>query len=835
MTGNLKRNDRRVDTLLDQGIQLHQTGQLDAAKAHYESVLRLSPRHFDALHFLGIVAAQTQNPQEAERLIARALQVNPNAAIAQANHGNTLLELGRPQEALLSYDKAIALAPDHAEAFNHRGQALQALGRLEEALASFDRAIALAPGYAEALNGQGNALRLLRRWQEALSSYEQAIALRPDDPETLNNRGVCLQDLGRFEEALDSYARALALRPHHPDALNNRGTCLEELGRMDEALRSYDQALSLRPDYAEALNNRGNLLQHLRQFEAAVRAYDAAIAIAPTFLEAHHNRANALQGLMQFEEALQSYGRIIAITPHDAAVRYNQGNALYGLRRYPEALESYDRAIAIKPDYAEAFFACGKALQDLKHLEEALAYFEKAVELKPNCDFWSGTVWHLRMQLCRWEGFDPWIQSLRAAVQGGRRVVYPFELLGMLDEPDVHLKAAQFYSAIYPSRPHSEPRRPRREKIRVGYFSMDFREHPIAYLIGELIERHDRSKFEIYGFSFGGDPGGAMRQQLEAAFDEFLDVRGMSAMDIAQLSRQHEIDIAVDLGGHTQASRPQIFAQRAAPIQINYLGYPGTFGNECMDYLVGDATVITEENQRYFSEKTIILPHQFQVNPRGRPISGGHGEKRPYGLPEDSFVFCCFNNSWKITPEGLGRWARILNQASSSVLWLHASSAATKNNLKRAFQERGVDPGRIIFADRVSRQDYLEQYKSADLFLDTLPYNAGTTASDALWMGLPVLTLAGKSFAGRMAASLLNSIGLSELIAQSAAQYESLAIELASNADKLARIKAKLASNRSTSPLFDTALFAQHIEAAYRIAYDRHHAGLAPDHITVLP
>jgi predicted O-linked N-acetylglucosamine transferase (SPINDLY family) len=795
MNGKIKGNDRRIETLLDQGIHLHQAGHLMQAKAHYEAILALNPRHFDALHLLGIVAAQTQNPQEAERLISRALQVNPYAAIAQANHGNTLLELGRPQEALVSYDKAIALAPDHGQAFNHRGQALQALGRLEDALASYDR----------------------------------AIALNPDDAEALHKRGACLQDLGRREEALSSYERALALRP---ETLNNRGTCLEELGRVDEALRSYEQALSLRPEYAEALNNRGNLLQHFQQFEAALSAYDAAIAAAPAFLAAHLNRANALQRLMRLEETLPIYDRILAITPHDAAAHYNRGNALYGLRRYPEALESYDRAIAIKPDYAEAFFTRGKVLQELRQLQAAVACFEKAVELRPHQDFWPGTAWHLRMQVCQWQGFETWIQSMRVAIQDDRRVIYPFDLLGMLDAPEVHLKAAQLYASRFPSRPPFEfsPSQPS-TKIKVGYFSADFHNHATTYLMAELFEAHDPSRFEIYGFSFGPNQNDEMRQRISAQFHRFMDVSRQSDRQVASLSRELGIDIAVDLKGYTRGSRTEVFVERCAPIQVSYLGYPGTSGGACFDYVIADQVVVPPEARDYFSEKVIYLPHSYQVNDSKREISPQVITRQEAGLPESGFVFCCFNNNYKITPSMFDSWVRILNAVQGSVLWLLEDNPIAATNLREEARARGLDPARLVFAPRMALPDHLARHRLADLFLDTLPYNAHTTASDALWAGLPVITCMGQSFPARVAASLLSAMNLNDLIAGSLEDYESLAIDLAANPRRLQSVRDRVEQGRKTSPLFDGTRFARHLEAAFSEIYNRHAAGQAPAHI----
>jgi predicted O-linked N-acetylglucosamine transferase (SPINDLY family) len=363
---------------------------------------------------------------------------------------------------------------------------------------------------------------------------------------------------------------------------------------------------------------------------------------------------------------------------------------------------------------------------------------------------------------------------------------------------------------------------------------MDFREHPVAHLIAELIETHNRNKFEIYGFSFGVITGDAMRKRLEGAFDKFLEVRSLSELSIARLARDHEIDIAIDLGGYTQDSKSAIFAHRAAPIQIIYLGFPGTMGTEHLDYFIGDRITVSDTNLENFSEKVIFLPNSFQVNPNQRPIGPKNPSRAAHGIPDDGFVFCCFNNVWKITPYTFELWARILQQVEGSVLWLQNDDQTVPKNLSKAFESAGISVARMIFASKIpSLSDHLDRYRLADLFLDTFPYGAHTTASDALWAGLPVLTRSGQSFASRVAGSLLHSVGLPELITHTMEEYESLAIELAKNPEKIASLKARLAENRATCPLFNTALFTQHIESAYQVAYDRYHDGLAPDHIYV--
>ncbi|MBM3273443.1 hypothetical protein FJY94_09485, partial [Candidatus Kaiserbacteria bacterium] len=416
--------------------------------------------------------------------------------------------------------------------------------------------------------------------------------------------------------------------------------------------------------------------------------------------------------------------------------------------------------------------------------EEALASYERSLELKPDADYVLGDLVHTQMKICDWTDLEARCQTLEQGLLKEGRASTPFGVLGLFDNPQLQRHCAKIYANDklgFKSPLGPVAKRGKGEKIRVGYFSMDFREHPVSHLIAELIECHDRSKFEIYGFSFGANTGDPMRKRLESAFDKFLEVRSLSDIDIARLARDHEIDIAIDLGGYTHNSRPAIFAHRAAPIQINYLGYPGTMGSTHWDYFIGDRVTVSDDNLEHFSEKVIFLPNSFQANPSQRPFGAEASSRTAYGLPESGFVFCCMNNPWKLTPECLTRWAHILRGVSASVLWVHIDTTPARHRLEEAFEQLGVDSNRLVFFNKVTREVYFEQYQFADLFLDTLPYNAGTTASDALWMGLPVLTLAGRSFAGRMAASLLQAVGLPELITHTAEDYESLAIELANN------------------------------------------------------
>ncbi len=794
--------DPKLIKIFQQGIIFHQRGQLLQAKAAYQQVLERQPKHFDSLYLLGLIASQTKNHAMAAELIGKAIEINPNSASAYASRGAALRDLKRLDDALASYDRAIALKPDYAEAFNDRGNLLQALNRPDEALASYDKATAHKPDYADAYYNRGIALQELKCLDKALASYDKAIALMPDRAEAFNNRGTALQELKRLDDALASYDEAIALKPNYADAYNNRGTALKDLKRLDDALASYDRAITLLPDYADAYNNRGTALKELKRLDYALASFDKAITLKPDYAEAFNNR----------------------------------GNALRELKRLDDALASYDRAIVLLPDYAEAFNNRGTVLKELKRVDDALSSFEKAIALKPDYEFLQGTKLHIQMQICDWSDLQNQTNAIVNSIAEGLPVTSPFPILALKDSPELQLKA----SRIYANEKYPEPRvwgnfttRPVDGKIRIGYFSADFHNHATSFLMAELFEAHDAQRFELYGFSFGPEKYDEMRSRVSGGFNQFFDVTKKSDREVAQMSRELGIDIAVDLKGYTQDCRTGIFAEHCAPVQINYLGYPGTLAAPYFDYIVADKTLIPRESQQYYSEKIIYLPHSYQVNDSKRKISPKVFTRRELGLPESGFVFCSFNNNYKILPATFDIWMRLLKAVEGSVLWLFQGNLTVAKNLRKEAEIRGVDPARLVFAPRMKPEEHLARHRFADLFIDTLPCNAHTTASDALWAGLPVLTQIGQSFAARVAASLLNTMDLPELITKTQEEYEARAIELAMDPLRLTEIMIKLEQNRETSPLFNGKLFARHIEAAYTEIHRRSISGEKPDHIYI--
>jgi predicted O-linked N-acetylglucosamine transferase (SPINDLY family) len=854
---------------MQQAAVAYNNGDWANAEQLSRFVLNTQPDHFGALHLLGIITAQMRRPEEAAELLARAVSARPSDAQAHNNYGNVLNELKRFNEALDSYTRALQIQPAFPEAHNNLGAVLHVLRRFEEALNSYARALTLKPEYVEAWYGSGHTLRELSLLEAALSSYGRALQIKPDFAEAHSHHGDTLMELKRFEDALDSYTRALTFKPDYPEVYNNRGNTLRELKRYDEALDGYSCALRIKPDFAEACNNRGVVLQELKRYDEALDAYSRALQIKPDFAEAHNNRGNTMRELKRFEEALESYARALQIKPAFAEAHSNRSNALRGLGRFVEALDSCERALQIKRDFAEAYNNRGAALQELKRFEEALdsyvcalqinpdyaeAYgnrgdtllelkrfedaldsYTRALRINPDSDWLLGTSLHAKAHLCDWSNWHSRVAELTAKITQARNITPPFPVLALIDRLPLQRQAAQIWVRERYSTSHRLPpieKRARHERIRIGYFSGDYRNHPVSLLTAEMFERRDPSGFEVTAYSFGPDTQDEMRKRMERAFDRFIDVRGKSDLEIVQLARNMELDIAVDLAGFTEGCRPNVLALRAAPLQVSYLGYLGTLGAAYMDYMIADATLIPLDHQQHYDEKIVYL-QSYQANDSKRIISDRLFSREELCLPSTGFVFCCLNASYKIVPETFDSWMRILRQVEGSVLFLLADNLTAQRNLRKEAVERGVAADRLVFGKRLPSPEYLARYRTADLFLDTLPYNAGTTASDALRAGLPVLTHMGESFAARVAASVLNAIGLPELVTTTQEQYEATAINLALDPTRLGEFKYRLHGNRLTMPLFDTEHFTSNLENAYTQMYERYQADLSPDHIFV--
>jgi predicted O-linked N-acetylglucosamine transferase (SPINDLY family) len=755
-------------------------------------------------------------------------------------HAQSLQQQGQLDEAIAMYGDCIERAPERAEAYYKRANVLNGLGRLNAALEDYDRAISLNSSYAHALCNRGSVLERLGRLDEALASYDHAIELDPGDALTHYNRGSVLKELERFEEALASYDTAIEVNGGFVEAYVNRGSVLKDLKRFEEALVSYETAIGLNANFAEAHLNRAHVLQELRRHEVAIESFERAIALRP-IAQALYGRGVSLHVRKRLDQARRDYSEAIALQPDFAAAYYSRGNLLAEIGRHDEAAVDYLKATELAPDAARYLGLASCAVR-LKRFDLAIASLDKAMLLEPDGKYLLGISRATKMQACRWDGLDEDLERIARGVSEGKPVCSPMTLAALMDSPALQRSAAEIFVQDQVHGSHGEElgriaaefparfRGARSAKIRVGYFSGDFRTHPVAHLTAGLFEHHDRAKFEVTAFAFGPLTNDAILSRLTKAFDRFIDVRQKSDFEVIALARDLGIDIAVDLSGFTDYCRTKIFAGRAAPIQINFLGYPGTMGADFMDYLVADGTVVPREQQAHYVEKIAYLPGSFLPFDSSYAIAPKVYTREELGLPSGAVVLCCFNNSYKILPKVFDGWMRILSRIENAVLWLQQADATVMANLREEASRRGVDGMRLVFAERVaSLPEHLARLRAADLFLDTFPYTAHATALDALWAGLPLLTCPGESFASRVAASLLRSVGLPELIAASPPQYEDKALELAKDPVRLSQLRRTLALKDTL--LFDTERYARNLEAVYLTICERHRSGLPAEHI----
>ena len=540
--------------------------------------------------------------------------------------------------------------------------------------------------------------------------------------------------------------------------------------------------------------------------------------------DVHYNLGVVLYKLKKLDSALDSYKNTIELKPDYAQAYYNSGIILKELGKIELALENYQKAIKIKPKYAEAHYNSGIIYKELKQFDKAIESYQKAIELKADIKLLYASLIELKNKVCIWSSFDRDINELENKINEENYLTQPFHTLSLYNSPELQKKVAKIYiqEKCIIKNSLGPIIKIKNKKINLGYFSADFCQHPVAQLAAHMFELHDKSKFELIAFSFGRNQKDQMHKRISSSFDQFIDVHTKTDREIAELSRELKIDIAVDMMGFSNYNRIKIFAEKCAPIQINFLGYPGTSGSKFIDYIIADKILIPEENQKNYSEKIIYLPNSYQPNDPTKKISNKIFTKEEFGLPKEAFVFCCFNQSYKINPYVFDTWMKILKKVQNSVLWLLEDNPIANQNIKNEANKRNIEPGRIIFAKELDLHDHLARHKLADLFIDTFPYTAHTTCSDALWSNLPVLTRMGKTFASRVAGSLLTSIDLKELITNSEKEFIDLAVELADNSNKLKRIKQKLQKNIKDKPLYNSKLFTKNIEAAYQKTYERY-------------
>ena len=669
--------------------------------------------------------------------------------------------------------------------------------------------------------------------QDAKKIYEEILEETPNDFNCLHHLGLIAKNNKEYQSAFELLSQAININPNNAAVHFNLANTLKELNKINDAIASYDKAIDIKPDY-EIYSLRGLALYQLEKYDEAISSYDESIKLKPDPI-AYCNRGLAFIELRKIKEGIADYDKAIQMNSNFIQVKHNRALALKILGKTQDCIEAFKAIIKIEPNHYESLYEIATLYNALNEFNLALTFCEQVLKIKPNHNPTILLGIKIRKKTCDWTCDDQDTSYALKKINESEESVGPFSSLAFFSDPAIQKKLIErhtskkyppnnFFNKVLPYKNH--------KKIRIAYFSPDFYNHPVSNLMVECFEKHDQSKFEIYGFSLVDRPDDSVNKRLKKAFTKYINIENKLPKDIVKLAREMEIDITIDLAVYTGQTRPEIFAMRTAPIQINYLGFPGTSGADYFDYIIADPVLIPQDDQQYYSEKIVYLPN-FQANDSNLSAPSTLLDRQDLGLPETSFIFCCFNNSNKYSSSIFDSWMKILSKVDNSVLLLYADNESVKTNLRKEITLRGIKPSRLIFGDRLKMPEYLARFKVIDLFLDTLPFNAGTTGSDALRSGLPILTCKGKTFAGRMCASLLHAVNLPELVTCSLAQYESLAIELATNPNRLKIIKDKLDKNLSSALLYNSTLFTKNIESAYSMIYERMQNKSNVEHIIV--
>ena len=743
--------------------------------------------------------------------------------LAQAlERAGQLAASGKTSEARAIYTAILKAVPDHKVA--------------KKALAE------LGPKQPQAVNPSKvdqEALIALFNQGQFTQAVAQAEAMAQSFPKSFfvwNLLAAAQASLGETEKALEGFRKTIELNPNYADGHSNLGAMLVRQGKLAEAAASFKRTLQIKPDYAEAYNNLGNILKGQGKLDEALESYKRALEIKPNYPVAYNNLGNALKDQGKLDEAVASCKRALEIKPDFAEAYINLGNALKEQGKLDEAVASYKQALEIKPDYPVAYNNLGTVLTKQGKLDEAVASYKRALEIKPDYAVAEAQMRHQQQHMCDFTLYTG-LKEVAQRLDTSDEAIPPFIQLSWQDNAAAQLHRSQrFAKTNYPTAspaPIAKPPTVRPERLRVGYFSADFHNFPGMYLMARMLEIHNRNAFEIFAYSYGPQKNDEMRRRIRDGVDHFVDIAGQTDQSIQSQAKSDKIDIAIHRNGYTTSSRTEIFVNRLAPIQISYLGYPGSLGAEFIDYIVADPIVVPAEQRQFYSERIIYLPDTYQPTDNTRQIASINTKRAEFGLPEKGVVFCCFNNSFKISPHEFDIWMRLLSKVGGSVLWLLEGNEWAAKNLRLEAENRGINPDRLVFAKRLPQVEHLARHKHIDLFLDTFNYNAHTTASDALWAGLPVVTKAGEQFSARVAASVLDAVGLPELITASEDEYEQLAFELATKPRKLKTLKRKLAKNIASQPLFDTERYTRNFEAGLQKAYNLYFEGKRPEDIWV--
>lgn len=791
---------------LEKAFVAHKSGNIELAYKLCKMVLKRKPQEADALHLMGVVVHQMGMTEKAFDYISQAISIKKENPIYYNSLGIVLKEVGRYGQSIKCYEKSIHLSHNYADPYYNLGTVYHALKNLEEAIGNYRNAIRINPSFAEACN----------------------------------NLGAALNEIGNFSEARESCLKAIRLKPDYPEAFNNLGNAQKELGEIEQAIRSYRSVIKISGECAETLGNLGNALCEAGNYDDALETYNRAIAIQPSNGKLYNNLGTLLRTQGKLDDAVACFEKSIRFMPRDVEAYHNLGNVYYDRSNYKSAIACYRKALTVDPHSVKSMINMSICFQENGDSNMAVDLFEQVLVLDPENEKACCHLVHEMYQRCQWDLLEPLNRKIdrftyKRLKKGQRPEEMPFLNLIRCSDPSINYKVTQKWSdLLVPA--HLEPRDNPREvqyekstkKLTIGYLSNNFKNHPTAQLTWKIFGLHDRKQFNVNVYSYGEDDSSEHRKRIKSDCDKFTDIKLLGHWDAANCIYHDQVDILIDLVGYMRNHRLEIASLRPAPIQVRWLGMAGTTGVGFFDYLITDRIVTPSEEAHYYSEKFIYMPDTYQVNSGLFNESTTRFHRQDANLPEDGFVYCSFCSSYKIEPNVFDIWMNILKAVPKSVLWLLKSNDTVVSNLRKEAENRDVDPSRIIFAEKMPKENHLERLKMADLALDTLSVNGAATTSDALWAEVPVVTMKGTHFASRMSASILDAIGMEDLVCESQDGYEKKAIELGKNPLKSKMLKDRLRINLVEKPLFDAPRFVTHLESAYLKIWERYQAGKKP-------
>ena len=818
-----------VNDMLRQGSHSFRNRDFDTAEKIYRRILVVYPNHPDALHNLGLIAVSTNCIDDALNFFELAIKISPQIDQYWISLIDILIIQRKLKEATSVLKKATKSGVDKVTLKQLKNMIKKQAHNIRVSTESADGA---PQRYSmDAIITAFHA----KKYEIALPLTLEILKDNPINAEGWKILTAIYIQTQKFDDALSAGRNSIKFDPSDEHSYYNMGSILLRLGDFAASENAFKTSINLAPEFPNSYFGLGNLQVRQEKFEDAINSYRSCIRLDGKHWQCHLNLGITLLGLNLLSEALDALTKATNIEPDCAKTLGNIGAVLNRLDRFSEAEYYLRKAVLSDPQYSNAYYNLGATLQRLGKLENSLASFKSAMCIQPNIEYGLGGLLHVKMHLCDWSMLDEETRNLAQRIMNSERASSPFPLHALIDDPELHKRSSEIYAldkfASLPNAPFIKTKRTS-DKIRIGYFSADFRNHPVAYLTAGLYEIHDRSIFEIHAFSLGRDTTDEFNARIKKGVDHFHNMENLGESDIVDLARSLDLDIGVDLSGYTEGSKPAVFAMRIAPVQISYIGFLGTMGTPYYDYLIADSTLVPPHNRNHYSESIAYLP-SYQVNLPLAELKSSDVSRQEYGLLDGSVIFCCFNNSYKYTPDTMDCWSEILKAVDESSMILYVDNKTTENNIKKEFFERGINPERIIFSGLLNRDEYLRRYYATDIFLDTFPYNAGATASDALRAGVPVITKMGQSFPSRIAGSLLTVLGLEELIAGTNEEYIALAINLAKHPKKLGMLKNRVNECIQVGPLFDTQAFVDSLENAYSIMHDRATMGLLAEDIIV--